>query len=90
MVCARVWAFGWSTRTMDGHDFSQIFDTLACVPFEKGKPSCIIADTVKCKGLTYGEDKYQFHHWHCESGEIENAIGIVCTEMGKELDKVGK
>jgi transketolase len=83
-------AFGWSTRTINGHDFGQIFDALSCTPFEKGKPSCIVADTVKCKGLPYGEDKYQFHHWHCEPEEIDNAINLIGAEMGKELDKVGK
>jgi transketolase len=83
-------AFGWSVRTINGHDFGQIFDALSGAPFEKGKPSCIVADTVKCKGLPYGEDKYQFHHWHCEPGEIDNAINLIGAEMGKELDKVGK
>jgi transketolase len=83
-------AFGWSARTINGHDFGQIFEALSSTPFEKGKPSCIIADTVKCKGLPYGEDKYQFHHWHCEPEEIDNAINLIGAEMGKELDKIGK
>ncbi len=69
---------------------SQIFDALSGAPFEKGKPTCIVADTVKCKGLPYGEDKYKFHHWHCELEEIDNAINLIAAEMGKELDKVGK
>ena len=83
-------AFGWVTTTIYGHDFNQIYETLSLVPFVAGKPSCIIADTVKCKGLPYGEDKFQFHHWHCETGEIDNAIKLITGEQGKELDKVGR
>src|SRR5213080_3739280 len=40
-------AFGWSVREVDGHDYSVLLDTFAQVPFEPGKPSCIIANTHK-------------------------------------------
>jgi transketolase len=78
-------SFGWEVKTIDGHDFNKIFDTLAHTPFVKGKPSCVVADTVKCKGLTFGEDKFEFHHWHCDPGEIDNAIAVIEGNMGKEL-----
>ena len=39
--------FGWSTREIDGHNFSQIISTLRTAPFIKGKPSLVIAHTIK-------------------------------------------
>ena len=81
-------SFGWEVKTINGHNFNQIYEALSAIPFSQGKPSCIVADTVKCKGLTFGEDKYEFHHWHCESSEIDNAISVINIERGKELSKV--
>jgi len=81
-------SFGWEVKTVNGHNFSQLYEVLSALPFSQGKPSCIVADTVKCKGLTFGEDKYEFHHWHCEADEVDNAISVVNSEKGKELSKV--
>ena len=83
-------SFGWDVKSIDGHDFGQIYDALSSIPFVKGKPSCIIADTVKCKGLAFAEDKYQFHHWHCELDEVDKAMAVLADAKRKELDKVGK
>jgi len=81
-------SFGWEVKTINGHNFNQLYEVLLSLPFSDGKPSCIVADTVKCKGLKFGEDKYEFHHWHCELNEIDNAISVVNGEKGKELAKV--
>lgn len=81
-------SFGWEAKTINGHNFDQIYETMSALPFIQGKPSCIIADTIKCKGLTFGEGRYEFHHWHCEPNEIENSISIINNEREKELSKV--
>jgi len=81
-------SFGWEVTTISGHNFNQINEALSALPFSQGKPSCIIADTVKCKGLISGEDRYEFHHRHCDLSEIDNAISIINIERGKELSKV--
>lgn len=80
--------FGWEVRTINGHDFNQIYQTLSEVPFSKNKPSCIIADTIKCKGLSFGEDKFNFHHWYLKSDNIDNVINIVNAAREKELERV--
>lgn len=82
-------SFGWEVRTINGHDFGQIHQTLSDVPFSIRKPSCIIADTIKCKGLSFGEDKFNFHHWHCEPDDIDNAINIVKAAGERELEGIG-
>lgn len=40
-------SFGWEARSIDGHNFNQIIKTLSNLPFKKGKPSVIIANTIK-------------------------------------------
>ncbi|MEA3493454.1 MAG: transketolase [Candidatus Margulisiibacteriota bacterium] len=54
-------AFGWNVVEIDGHDFEQILPTLKKIPFESGKPSLIISNTVKGKGISFMEDT---HKWH--------------------------
>lgn len=53
--------FGWSVRRIDGHDMAQVLDTLEAVPFEPGKPSVIIADTIKGKGVSFIETHHMAH-----------------------------
>lgn len=83
-------AFGWTVRTIDGHDFNQIYDALSSVPFVKGKPSAIIADTIKCKGLSFAERKFEFHHWHFKENEVDGAIENVENSCREELVRVEK
>ncbi len=82
-------SFGWEVRTINGHDFDEIYSTLSDIPFKKGKPSCIIADTIKCKGLAFAEDRFEFHHWHCEPEKIGEAIDIVVKAKEKEIAQIG-
>jgi transketolase len=63
-------AFGWSVREIDGHDFKQIVENATDFPFEKGKPSVIIADTVKSKGLSFAEDKANYHYWKATDEDL--------------------
>ena len=66
-------AFGWAVRVIDGNDLQQIHDNVTDVPFEKGKPSMIIADTIKSKGLPFMEDKASFHYWKVTDEEMKIA-----------------
>jgi len=44
-------AFGWMARTVDGHDFAQLDQAFAKLPYEQGQPTAVIAKTVRGKGL---------------------------------------
>ncbi len=81
-------SFGWEVKVIDGHDIRQIHESLLASPFSSGRPSAIIADTVKCKGLTLGEDKYEFHHWHCAGDEIDRAKDNVKKQCQKEISNI--
>ena len=49
-------AFGWSVRAIDGHRMEEVLETLENLPFAPGRPSAIIADTVKGKGVSFLEN----------------------------------
>ena len=54
-------AFGWATKTIDGHDFKQINSALARAGTTKGQPLMIIAKTIKGKGVSFLEDQEGWH-----------------------------
>jgi transketolase len=66
-------SFGWATRRVDGHDFPALLEALGGVPFEKGRPSAIVADTVKSRGVPFMEGKPEYHHWKPKDGELARA-----------------
>jgi transketolase len=66
-------AFGWGVREIDGHDLQQIVENATNIPFEKGKPSVIIADTIKAKGLSFAENRANYHYWKATDQELEIA-----------------
>jgi transketolase len=55
-------SFGWAVKHVDGHDIKALKDAFASLPFEKGKPSLIIAHTVKGKGVSFMENQLSWHH----------------------------
>ena len=54
--------FGWAVDEIDGHDHEQIEKALLAVPFRKGKPSFIIANTTKGKGVKSIENTVSSHY----------------------------
>ena len=67
-------SFGWSAKTVDGHNVSELFEILSSVPFEKGKPTCVIAKTVKGKGATYMEGKFDFHNAKINDKDYDTCV----------------
>lgn len=54
-------AFGWETLTVKGHDHGQIMQALNTAREIKGRPTVIIADTIKGKGCSFMENKVEWH-----------------------------
>ncbi len=79
-------AFGWAVRDIDGNNMEEIVSALDAVPFEKGRPTCIVAHTVKCKGLPFGEDDVAYHYWKPTPEQLDEAEKIVGDSI-KELEK---
>lgn len=82
-------AFGWEVKTIDGHDYEEIYDSLINVPYKSGKPSCIIANTIKCKGIPSLENEYLTHHCHWDVDKIDETINIIEKSKKTELLKIG-
>ena len=53
-------AFGWEVREIDGHDYTALLTALT--PSTTGRPVCIIANTTKGKGVSFMEDRVEWHH----------------------------
>lgn len=66
-------SFGWSVKVIDGHNVKEIYETLNSIPFEVGKPSLIVAKTIKGKGLSFAENNVKYHHWNPNKEEAEKA-----------------
>jgi transketolase len=55
-------AFGWSAYEVDGHDLTALVETLKGLPDGSGRPTVIIAHTVKGKGVSFMEDDNNWHY----------------------------
>src|SRR5262249_43692467 len=71
---AKFAAFGWNAVRVDGHDFADMERAFARLPFERGKPSVIVADTVRGKGLASMEHRADRWFVALTSEEAESLI----------------
>jgi transketolase len=73
-IDAKFESFGWSVRHVDGHDFEALQEAFDALPFEKGKPSLVIAHTVKGKGISYMEGVIKWHHGVPSEDQYQQAL----------------
>jgi transketolase len=71
-------AFGWGVAEIDGNNIKEIITNVEKVPFIPGKPSVIIAHTIKSRGIRFAEGNVKYHYWKPSEEELMEAI--------KELD----
>lgn len=71
-------SFGWSVTEINGHDHAEINDSLAKFSPDAGKPNCVIAHTVKGKGVSFMENSVLWHYRTAKGEEYMAAL--------KELD----
>lgn len=67
-------AFGWNVLEINGHDFEEILDAFAKARECKGKPTMIVAKTVKGKGVSFMEDNAGWHGKAPNDEETEQAV----------------
>lgn len=67
-------AFGWHVISIDGHNFQEISDAFAEARTITGKPTLIIANTVKGKGVSFMENEYSWHSRVPTDEELIRAI----------------
>lgn len=71
----RLGAFGWETFVIDGHSFPAIQAAYREVAQVQGRPTMIIARTIKGKGVSFLEDVNGWHGKPLNRGELERALG---------------
>jgi transketolase len=54
-------SFGWEVFEMDGHDMANILAVLGAAAMVRGRPACVVARTVKGKGVSFMEDVRDWH-----------------------------
>lgn len=67
-------AFGWEVRTIDGNDVDALLATFNAVPFAQGRPSCVIARTRKGRGVSFMEDRVEWHHKVPDADQTARAL----------------
>jgi transketolase len=67
-------AFRWSVREVDGHDHQAVRTALNGLPWEAGKPSCLIAHTVKGKGVSFMENQLRWHYKSPNAEQLKQAL----------------
>lgn len=77
-------AFGWHAITVNGHDYSALARALAEARRTKGKPTMIIAETTPGKGVSFMENKYEWHGRPPKPEEAEKAL----AELGAERKRI--
>jgi transketolase len=73
-------AFGWAVREVDGHDCEALQAVFRSTPFEPGRPNCVIARTTKGKGVSFAENRAEWHHHAPTDAELAAAL----LELGED------
>ena len=67
-------AFGWHVLVIDGHDFNQIDDAIQKAKETKDKPTIIIANTIKGKGVSFMENEVGWHGTAPNDEQLQQAL----------------
>jgi transketolase len=70
-------AFGWNVLDIDGHDFDQICDAIEKARPEELRPTVIICQTIKGKGVDFMENQKEWHYAGLDSEMAGKAIESV-------------
>lgn len=75
-------AFGWDVLEIDGHDMNQILLAFDKAEGTKGKPTMVVAHTIKGKGVSFFEGKVEYHGIAPTKEELERALAELGTPQG--------
>jgi transketolase len=67
-------SFGWAVHEIDGHNWEQIEHAFSRLPLVAGKPTCVLAHTVKGKGVSFMENKLLWHYRSAVGEEYDLAL----------------
>ena len=67
-------AFGWGVVEVDGHDVAALASVFDRLPALEGRPTCVIARTFKGRGISFIEDRVEWHHRVPTDDELAAAL----------------
>ena len=73
-IAAKWQAFGWNVINIDGHCVSAVADAVDLAATVKGRPTVIVAKTVKGKGVSFMENGVEWHHKVPDAAQVEAAL----------------
>jgi transketolase len=77
-------SFGWSVIEVDGHDLGRLRSALAAAPPEPGRPTVVLANTVKGKGLPYVEGQVRSHYARLSGRQRQRALATLAGHHPRE------
>lgn len=80
-LAAKWHSFGWNVIELDGHDMEQVLRAFEMAKAFKGKPSVLIANTVKGKGVSFMENDCNWHGNAPSAEQLENALKEINREV---------
>lgn len=81
-LAARWLAFGFAVAEVDGHDPAALLARFSQLPIQAGRPSCIIANTVKGKGVSFAENQPAWHH----GVPTDEQLAVAAAELDAEVE----
>ncbi|MEZ5073082.1 MAG: transketolase [Bacteroidales bacterium] len=73
-------AFGWEVREVDGNDIPALRRAFAALPAREGKPTLLMAHTVKGKGVSFMEKQLKWHHGVPDDEQYKQAMAELNAE----------
>ena len=73
-IVPKLEAFGWTVREIDGHDMEAIVEALSPETQMPGKPTCVVAHTNKGQGISFMQDRVEWHHKVPNREQYEQAM----------------
>ncbi len=74
-------AFGWDVAEIDGHDAAALYAALSAPRRADGKPLCIIANTIKGRGVSFMENQAGWHHGTPSDAQLAQAFAELDAEL---------
>ncbi len=76
-------SFGWAVREVNGHDLTELLPALSGSPAEPGRPTVIIAHTMKGRGLPFVENRRQSHYAKLNAKNHQRAMAVLDSQRGE-------
>ena len=82
-LVAKWHSFGWFTQRVDGHDFKQMDEAVILAKGQEAKPSMIILDTIKGKGVAFAENQPANHNMKLDYATAQQVILTLQSGIGE-------